>query len=54
MGLSVLATLAERYPLPNADATRLPAARETDLAEAVQQALLEHGAAVGEGVGLKA
>ena len=44
MGLSVLKTLAERYPLPNVDPATLPPARDTDLAEAVQQALLEHGA----------
>jgi 8-amino-7-oxononanoate synthase len=44
MGLSVLAGLAQRYPLPRVDAATLPPARDTDLAEAVQQALLEHGA----------
>jgi hypothetical protein len=43
-GLAVLAMLAERYPLPGADAVNQPPARDTDLAEAVQQALLEHGA----------
>jgi 8-amino-7-oxononanoate synthase len=49
-GLSVLATLAQRYPLPTTDAATLPPARDTDLAEAVQQALLEHGTAVEEGL----
>ena len=53
-GVAVLATLAERYPLPQVDPETLPPARETDLAEAVQQALLEHGATMEDGLGLKA
>ncbi len=53
-GVAVLATLAERYPLPPVDPVTLPPARETDLAEAVQQALLEHGATMEGGWGLKA
>jgi glycine C-acetyltransferase len=53
-GLSVLATLAHRYPLPSADAANLPPARDIDIADAVQQALLAHRAAVEEGLGLKA
>jgi 8-amino-7-oxononanoate synthase len=46
MGLAVLKTLAERYPLPTADPATIPPARDTDLAEAVQAALLEHGASL--------
>jgi 8-amino-7-oxononanoate synthase len=53
-GLSVLAALARRYPIPTADAPNQPPARDIDIAEAVQQALLEHGAAVEESLGLKA
>jgi 8-amino-7-oxononanoate synthase len=48
MGLSVLATLAERYPLPAEDPATLPPARDTDLADAVKQMLLEHGASLDD------
>jgi len=48
MGLSVLATLAERYPLPSVDAATLPPARDTDLADTVKQMLLEHGASLDD------
>jgi 7-keto-8-aminopelargonate synthetase-like enzyme len=43
-GLSILATLADRYPLPQVDPATLPPARDTDLAEAVQQVLIQRGA----------
>ena len=50
-GLAVLATLAERYPIPREDPATLPPARDTDLAEEVQRALMERGATAGLAVG---
>lgn len=46
--LDVLATLAQRYPLPTVDAATLPPTRDTDLAEEVQKALLARGAEAGD------
>ncbi len=43
-GLSVLAVLAKRHSVTTEDPSNLPPAREMDLAEAIQQALLERGA----------
>lgn len=43
-GLGVLGQLAQRYPIPTQNPETVPTARDTDLAEAVQRALIERGA----------
>jgi 7-keto-8-aminopelargonate synthetase-like enzyme len=45
-GLEALAVLADRHEIPDVDPETLPPAREMDLAEAVQRALIERGAQV--------
>jgi 8-amino-7-oxononanoate synthase len=45
-GLEALALLADRHEIPDVDPETLPPAREMDLAEAVQRALIERGAQI--------